>query len=100
MLKPLKRHYAPCKRKEWDQGYTRCGCPVWIRGTLRGKRVTASASKYLPEPDCRDIERGRDLALLWEKIGELVRPEAYAAIVPPGSSSDEAARNGTAKSGI
>jgi integrase/recombinase XerD len=96
MLKPLKRHYAPCKRKEWDQGYTRCGCPVWIRGTLRGKRVTASASKYLPEPDCRDIERGRDLALLWEKIGELVRPEAYAAIVPPGSSSDEVARNGTA----
>jgi len=97
MLKPLKRHYAPCKRKEWDQGYTRCGCPVWIRGTLRGKRITVSASKYLPDPDCRDLERGRDLALLWEKTGELVRPEAYAAIVPL-SESDPLARFGTVDS--
>jgi integrase len=90
MLKPLKRHYAPCKRKEWDQGYTRCGCPVWIRGTLRRKRVTVSAAKYLPEPDCRDLERGRDLAVLWERTGELVRPEEYSAIVAP-----EVARFGT-----
>jgi integrase/recombinase XerD len=94
MLKPLKRHYAPCKRREWDQGYTRCGCPVWIRGTLKRKRVTVSASKYLPEPDCRDLERGRDLAVLWEKTGELVRPEEYAAIAPV-SESGEVARNGT-----
>ena len=91
MLKPLKRHYAPCKRSEWDQGYTRCGCPVWIRGTLNGKRVTVSASKYLPEPDCRDLERGRELALLWERTRELIRPEAYAAIVPnlPGAEEPQ-----------
>src|ERR1019366_8285573 len=95
MLKPLKRHFPPCKRKEYDQGYTRCGCPVWIRGTLRGKRVYASASKYLPEPECRDMEKGRGLALLWEKVGELVRPEAYTAIVPPSPESGEVARNGT-----
>jgi integrase/recombinase XerD len=95
MLKPLKRHYAPCKRREWDQGYTRCGCPVWIRGTLKGKRVTVSASKYLPEPACRDLERGRDLAVLWERTGELVRPDEYSAIVPPAAGS-ELARNGTA----
>ena len=90
MLKPLKRHYEPCKRREWDQGYTRCSCPVWIRGTLNGKRVTVSASKYLPEPDCRDLERGRDLAVLWERTGELKRPEEYAPIV-----AAEVARNGT-----
>jgi len=95
MLKPLKRHYAPCKRREWDQGYTRCTCPVWIRGTLHGKRVTVSASKYLPEPDCRDLERGRDLAVLWERTGELVRPEEYAAIVLPASELDSLARFGT-----
>lgn len=82
MLKPLKRHFPPCKRREWDQGYTRCGCPVMIRGTLRGKRVTAAASKYLPEPDCRDLARGRELALLWERTGELCRPDAYAAVAP------------------
>ena len=95
MLKPLKRHFPPCKRKQYDQGYTRCGCPVWVRGTLRGKRVYASASKYLPEPECRDMEKGRGLALLWEKVGELVRPEAYAAIVPPSPESGEVERFGT-----
>ena len=89
MLKPLKRHYAPCKRSEWDQGYTRCGCPVWIRGTLKGKRVTVSASKYLPEPECRDLERGRDLAVLWERTGEVIRPAEYAAIVPNRASEPE-----------
>jgi len=56
---------------------------------LKGKRITVSASKFLPEPECRDLERGRDLAVLWERAGELVRPEEYAAIVP------EVARNGT-----
>jgi hypothetical protein len=45
---------------------------------LKGKRVTVSASKYLPEPDCRDLERGRDLAVLWERTGELKRPEEYS----------------------
>src|ERR1035437_3089177 len=80
MLKPLKRHHEPCKRREWDQGYTRCGCPVWIRGTLRGTRGTVSASKYLPETDFRDLERGRDLAVLWERTGEISRPEEYAPI--------------------
>jgi integrase/recombinase XerD len=95
MLKPLKRHQKPCKRKEYDQGYTRCGCPVWIRGTLKGKRVTVSASKYLPEPECRDMESGRGLALLWEKTGELVRPDAYASTVPSASDMDGVARFGT-----
>src|ERR1035441_7758212 len=95
MLKPLKRHQKPCKRKEYDQGYTRCVCPVWIRGTLKGKRGTVAVSKYLQEPDCRNMERGRDLALLWEKAGELVRPEAYASTGPAESETDEVARFGT-----
>ena len=41
------------------------------------------------------MERGRDLAILWEKVGELVRPDAYAAIVP-ASAGEEVARIGTA----
>jgi integrase len=88
MLKPLKRHYAPCKRREWDQRDNRCKCPVWIRGTLNGKRVTKSASNYLPEPDCRDLERGRELALLWERTGQVCRPEEYATV--PNRASDPA----------
>ncbi len=41
------------------------------------------------------MESGRDLALLWEKVGEPVRPEAYAAIVPPSGESGDLERNGT-----
>jgi hypothetical protein len=41
------------------------------------------------------MESGRGLALLWEKTGELKRPEAYASTVPPASDSDEVARFGT-----
>lgn len=85
MLKPLKRHYTPCKRTEWDQRDNRCNCPVWIRGTLNGKRITKPASKFLPEPDCRDLEKGRELALLWERTGQVDRPEEYA-IVPNRAS--------------
>ena len=91
MLKPLKRHYAPCKRKEWDQGYTKCVCPVWIRGTLRGRRITKPASKFLPEPDCRDLQRGRELALLWEQHGEVAKPGDLVA-VPNRASEPEPAR--------
>ena len=54
-----------------------------------------AVSKYLQEPDCRNMERGRDLALLWEKAGELVRPEAYASTGPAESETDEVARFGT-----
>ena len=64
MLEPVKRHQKPCKRKEYNQGSTRCACPVWIRGTLHGKRVTVASSKYLPEPECSDMESGRVLTLL------------------------------------
>jgi integrase len=80
MFKPFKRHYKPCKRKEWDQGYTRCTCPVWLRGTVDGKQLTLPASRFLPEPDCRSVERGRDLAILWERTGKLIRPEEFQPI--------------------
>src|SRR5690348_4025172 len=78
MLKPLKRHFAPCKRSEWDQRQTRCGCPIYLRGTLKGKRITLAVSKFLPEPACFDLAAARNLALLWERTGEPVRPEESA----------------------
>lgn len=83
MLKALRRHYAPCKRREWDQGYSRCACPVWIRGTLRGKRITVVASKFLPEPVSRDLQAARDLVLLWERSGAPKRPEESLAAPTP-----------------
>ena len=80
MLKALKRHYPPCKRREWDQGYTRCSCPIWIRGTLGSKRVTRAVSKFLPEPTCRDLKAARELTLLWERSGAPIRPEQQTPV--------------------
>ena len=62
MLKVTRRHQPPCKRKMWDQGYTKCNCPGLIRGTLAGKRVTLAASKFLPSPFDRDLGRAAELA--------------------------------------
>lgn len=82
MLNAQRRHRPPCKRAEWDQGYTKCTCPIVIRGTLAGRALTKSTAKYLPPSKARDLEAARDLALLWEKAGAPIRPEAYAAPTP------------------
>ena len=80
MLTAQRRHQPPCKRPMWDKGYTKCTCPVTIRGTLNGKHLTLSTCKFLPPDKARDMEAGCDLALLWERVGSPVRPEAYAPI--------------------
>jgi len=80
MLTAQRRHQPPCKRPMWDKGYTKCTCPVMLRGTLGGKHLTLSTWKFLPPDKARDMEAARDLALLWERVGSPVRPEAYAPI--------------------
>jgi integrase len=80
MLNAQRRHRPPCKRSEWDPGYTKCACPIVIRGTLAEKHITVSTAKYLPPEKSRDLQAARDLAILWEKTGSLVRPEEYAPI--------------------
>jgi len=92
MLKAHKRHYAPCKRDEWDQGYTKCKCPVVIIGTLPdGNRLRLSTAKYLPPERARDLESARDLAILWERVGSAVRPEEYAQIPASDPGPEEPA---------
>src|ERR1035441_10873767 len=78
MLKAQRRHRPPCKRPEWEQGYTKCTCPIVIRGTLAGKPLTISTAKYLPPDKSRDLEAARTLAILWGEAGGPVRPEEYA----------------------
>lgn len=75
MLNAQRRHQPPCKRSEWDQGYTKCKCPISIRGTLAGKAITISTAKYLPPEKAREMEAARDLAILWERNGKIIRPE-------------------------
>jgi integrase len=88
MLTAQRRHQPPCKRPMWDKGYTKCTCPVMIRGTLNGKHLTLSTWKFLPPDKARDIEAARDLALLWERVGSPVRPEAYAPITEPTAATE------------
>jgi len=88
MLTAQRRHQPPCKRPMWDKGYTKCTCPVMIRGTLNGKHLTLSTWKFLPPDKARDIEAARDLALLWERVGSPVRPEAYAPITEPTTPTE------------
>ena len=83
MFKAFKRHFPPCKRKEWDQGYTKCKCPVWLRGTHEGKRATVPASRFLPDPEYRDIDSARRLAVLWERTAPFTKPEEYQPIAAP-----------------
>src|ERR1035438_1908753 len=83
MLTAPRRPHPPCKRPMWDKGYTKCTCPITICGTLNGKFLTVSTWKFLPPDKARDLEAARDLALLWERVGTPVRPEAYAPISEP-----------------
>src|SRR5262252_8459944 len=71
MLKVTRRHQPPCKRKMYDQGYTKCHCPVLIRGTLAGKRITLSAARFLRPPADRDLAPATRLARQWEADGEV-----------------------------
>jgi integrase/recombinase XerD len=80
MLKAQKRHQTPCTRPEWDQrscGGKGANCPILIIGTLNGNRVRLSTAKFLPPDKARDLEAARNLALLWEQVGQPIRPEEY-----------------------
>ena len=87
MLAAQRRHIAPCKKPMWDK-YTKCSCPITIRGTLAGHQISISTAKYLPPSESRNLEAARDLALLWEKQGKPVRPEAYAAVPEPAEAAE------------
>ena len=88
MLNAQRRHIPPCKRPMWDQVSTRCTCPITIRGTLNGHRVSLSTTKYLPPAEARDLEAARNLAILWEKHGKPVRPGAYAPAPEPAAAPE------------
>ena len=86
MLKAQRRHHSPCQRPEWDQRTCKgkgANCPVLIIGTLNGNRVRLSTAKFLPPEQSRNLEAGRNLALLWERTGRIIRPEEFRPIAEP-----------------
>src|SRR5207344_819454 len=71
-LKLIRKHYAPCKRPLHDPGYTKCQCPITIRGTLNGTRVDVATKRFLREPLYRDWDAATALAETWEAAGAIV----------------------------
>ncbi len=99
MLKVQRRHRPPCKKPMWDAGYTKCRCPIVIRGTLAGKHITVSTAKYLPPERSRSLEAAQELALLWQRSGRPVHPSASdpqpdpVPEVPARTTIEQAARS-------
>src|SRR5947209_17285532 len=91
MLKAQKRHQTPCTRPEWDQRSCAgkgANCPILIIGTLNGNRVRLSTAKFLPPDKARDLEAARNLALLWEQVGQSIRPEEYSPASAAGTEHE------------
>ena len=92
MLNAAEAPPAALKRPEWDQGYVKCKCPVLVIGTLNGRRIRLSTTKFLPPDKARDMEAGRNLAVLWERNGVPTRPEEYAPTKPAAPEPKEPPR--------
>ncbi len=42
MLKTYRRHLASCRHKNKGRDFLRCSCPIWVDGTLNGRRIRQS----------------------------------------------------------
>ena len=58
----------------FDKGYTKCSCPIVIRGTLKGKFVSLSTARYLPPDHARSLEAARDFSVILD-VPAKVRPD-------------------------
>lgn len=72
----------------WDQGYTKCQCPILIAGTLNRQRIMLSTAKFLPASQARDLDAASRLARLWEKEGMAVKPGAMTLTAPAAVGSN------------
>jgi integrase len=88
MLNIQRRHSAPCKKPVWDK-YMKCGCTLYIRGTLKGNRVSAATTRFLPPQQANDPEAARNLAILWERRGALCRPDEFAPVAEKAEAEPE-----------
>ncbi len=68
MLTLYRRHLATCPHRLCR--FRRCRCPIWVEGTLRGKKIRKSL-------DLTAWEAASDLVREWEAAGEtgVVKPD-------------------------
>lgn len=71
MLTIYRRHLDKCSKRALGRRWRRCRCPIWVQGTLRGKRVRKSLELISWEAAVAEIRE-------WERDGigaELVTVE-------------------------
>jgi integrase/recombinase XerD len=101
MLKVFRRHQPPCKRPAYDPGYTKCKCPIRIRGTLNQQRIDLSTAKYLRAPLDRDMTAATELARSWEKTGDIQPLElAQSEVVQFGAAAEGADKPTTVEEAV
>jgi integrase len=59
MLTLYRRHTEACPHKEKGRRWTRCNCPWWIDGTIRGREVRQSARTRKRDEAERELARLR-----------------------------------------
>jgi site-specific recombinase XerD len=64
MLILFRRHKKSCRHKKKGRSYRNCQCPIWIDGTLGGKRVRESLNM-------RDWQRANEKMVRWEAEGNI-----------------------------
>lgn len=65
MLKIFRRHMTACQHRKKGRDYRHCQCPIWVDGTLEGKRVLESLKM-------RSWEEAAKKTLEWEANGRRV----------------------------
>jgi integrase/recombinase XerD len=64
MLILFRRHRKSCRHRKKGRSYRNCQCPIWIDGTLGGKRVRDSLNM-------RDWQRANEKMVRWEAEGKI-----------------------------
>ena len=73
MLNLWRRHTSKCKYRKKGRDHVGCNCPIWVDGTLHGKRFRRSAGG-------RDWQRALRKVSIWESpAGKTIKPLPEAA---------------------
>ena len=66
MLTIFRSHLRSCPQRKHGRAYRRCKCPIWIEGTIEGKRIKRQTL------DTRNWERAQEIVRDSEAAGKLV----------------------------
>jgi hypothetical protein len=65
MLTVYRRHLAACPHAEKGRPWRRCACPVWVAGTIAGKKIKQSM-------DLTSLEAATEKIREWEQAGKVL----------------------------